>query len=110
MNKQIKKIILLGLMIIATSCTSQNRIINENKKEIKILEYSGQIILYGEKHGDERIIKKEFDIWNDYYNKGMRHLFLELPYYTAEFLNIWMHERDDKILNEIYSDWEGTAG
>jgi len=39
----------------------------------------------------------------------MRHLFVELPYYTAEFLNIWMKSDSDEILDELYNDWIGTA-
>ena len=39
----------------------------------------------------------------------MRHLFVEMPYYTAEFLNLWMKTEDDTILSEVYRDWEGTA-
>jgi len=53
---------------------------------------------------------KEFELWHEYYNnKNMRHLFVELPYYTAEFLNIWMKSDSDEILDELYNDWIGTA-
>ena len=46
----------------------------------------GQIYLYGESHGVERILNKELERWQGYYNDdGMRHLFVEYPYYTAEF-------------------------
>lgn len=71
---------------------------------------SGQIYLYGEVHGNEIIYEKELELWKSYYDKqGMRHLFVELPYYTAEFLNLWMTAEDDIILNELYLDWNGTA-
>ena len=40
---------------------------------------------------------------------GMRHLFLESPYYSCEFLNIWMQEEGDEILDAVYDDLEGTA-
>lgn len=71
---------------------------------------SGEIYLYGELHSNEEIIKKEFELWKDYYhNEGLRHLFLESPYYTAEYLNLWMQAEDDEILDEIYDDWEGSA-
>lgn len=71
---------------------------------------SGEIYLYGELHSNEEIIKKEFELWKDYYhNGGLRHLFLESPYYTAEYLNLWMQAADDEILDEIYDDWEGSA-
>jgi hypothetical protein len=39
----------------------------------------------------------------------MRHLFIELSYFTADFLNIWMHEENDDILEQLYKDWEGTS-
>lgn len=39
----------------------------------------------------------------------MRHLFVELSYYTAEFLNIWMQSDNDNILELVYNDWNGTA-
>ncbi len=71
---------------------------------------AGQIYLYGEMHGVQAIIEKEYELWNDYYhNDGLRHLFLESPYYTAEFLNLWMEAEDDEILDEVYADWEGSA-
>lgn len=69
----------------------------------------GQIYLYGEAHGVKTILDKEFELWREYYDKeNMRHLFIEYPYYTAEFLNIWMRADGDDILNEIYNDWAGT--
>ena len=69
----------------------------------------GQIYLYGEQHGVDKIINKEFELWFDYYhNKNMRHLFIESPYYTAEFLNLWMQADNDKILNAVYNDWKGS--
>lgn len=39
----------------------------------------------------------------------MRHLFVEKPYYTAEYLNLWMAAEDDTVLEALYADWEGTA-
>ena len=39
----------------------------------------------------------------------MRHLFIEMPYYTAEFLNIWMQSDSNDILDLVYSGWIGTA-
>ena len=72
---------------------------------------AGQIYLYGEQHGREAILEKEFELWYDYYhNDGMRHLFIEYAYYTAEFMNIWMQSDSDDILNTIYDEWTGTAG
>ena len=73
-------------------------------------ETDGQIYLYGEQHGEQAIYEKEFELWDEYYRKdGLRHLFVELPYYTAEFLNLWMEAEDDMILEEVYADWEGSS-
>jgi hypothetical protein len=70
---------------------------------------SGQIFLCGEQHGVEKIYNKEFELWYErYHNENMRHLFVEHPYYTAEFLNIWMQSDSDDILEEIIKDWDGT--
>ncbi len=69
----------------------------------------GKIYLYGEIHGVEDILNKEFELWRDYYhNNNMRHLFVELPYYTTEYLNIWMKSDNDGILDALYEDWKGT--
>lgn len=68
------------------------------------------IFLYGETHAKEKILEKEFELWSSYYKKeGMRHLFVELPYYTAQYMNLWMQSDDDDILEQLYQDWEGTA-
>lgn len=72
--------------------------------------YPGQIFLYGEEHSSESILEKEFELWSTYYHDdGMRDLFVELPYYTAEYMNLWMSQEDDDILDSLYQDWEGTA-
>lgn len=71
---------------------------------------TGQLFLYGEEHADKGILEREFELWSAYYHKdGMRDLFVELPYYSAEFLNLWMRSDNDDILNQLYQDWEGTA-
>lgn len=73
---------------------------------------SGQIYLLGEQHGVDAIFAEELQQWQTLYDEqGLRHLFVELPYYTAEFLNLWMQTPadDDEILEEIYADWQGTA-
>ncbi len=68
----------------------------------------GQIFLYGEEHSDPVFLNKELEIWGEFYAEGNRDLFIEMPYYTAELLNIWMHEDSDRILEGIYWDWKGT--
>ena len=69
---------------------------------------SGNIYLYGEAHADEDILDYEFETWKEYYDSGMRDLFIEDPYYTAQFMNLWMKASDDTIFDEIYADWEGS--
>ena len=71
--------------------------------------YTGTIYLYGEQHGVKKITDKELALWRAYYSKGLRHLFLELPSYTAEYLNMWLREKDNTILEEVFNDWKGTA-
>lgn len=72
-------------------------------------DYTGHIYLYGEQHGSKKITDKELELWRVYYDKGLRHLFLELPSYTAEYLTLWLKEKDDFILEEVFKDWTGTA-
>lgn len=68
-----------------------------------------KIYLYGESHGIKKILEKEFELWHKHYHtQGMRHLFLELPYYTAQFLNLWMKSDNNDILNQLYDDMAGT--
>lgn len=69
---------------------------------------TGQIYLYGELHAEPAILNYELERWEEYYSDGMRHLFIEMPYYTGEFLNLWMQAEDDTILEEIYEDWTGS--
>lgn len=71
----------------------------------------GHIYLYGEVHAEPKVIEKELELWRDYYHeKGMRHLFIEYAYYHAEFLNLWMRSDSDEILDEMWEEFEGTAG
>ncbi len=73
-------------------------------------EYMGHIYLYGEEHSVKRILDHEFEIWKGFYeNQGMRHLFIEMPYYTAEYFNLWMKASDDEIIMTIYDEFRGTA-
>ena len=73
--------------------------------------YSGQIYLYGEGHAVPSILDKEFELWNQYYNEnGMRYLFVEFPFYCSEFLNLWMQEDNDDILDEMWEEIAGTLG
>ena len=95
--------IVLGLVACSSDITSSDT--GRSSKNS-----TGQIYLYGELHGDEKILEKEFELWSKYYHEeNMRHLFVELSYYTAEFLNIWMQSDSDDVLDELFKDWKGTA-
>lgn len=70
----------------------------------------GEIYLYGEEHSKQSILDKELSIWGEYYEKGMRDLFVEFPYTDAQFLNLWMQADDDELLDLQFKDWGGTEG
>lgn len=67
-----------------------------------------KIRLYGEAHGSELYYGIEFHQWQAYYDQGYRNLFLEIPYYSAAFLNLWMQADQDEILNQLYAELRGT--
>ncbi len=69
---------------------------------------AGQIYLYGEIHGIAAIEEYEAERWKECYDRGMRHLFVELSHYTAQWLNLWMDAEDDEILEQLHQDWEST--
>lgn len=67
---------------------------------------SGQIYLYGEYHSDPAILSEEFELWNNYYHeKGMRYLFVEYPFFTSEFLNLWMKSDNDELLDWLWNEF-----
>lgn len=91
----------------APSETTQS--VRESVYDPATLINSGQVYLYGEKHGDESTLELELQIWQDHYhNDGMRHLFVEYGYFTSAYLNLWMSAEDDTILDQLFLDWEGT--
>lgn len=69
----------------------------------------GDIWLYGEQHYNQDIWDEELRLWKEAYDRGVRHMFIEFPYYTAEDLNRWMAAKNDFILkrtlNEIFWDF-----
>jgi len=97
----------LTTLLFLLSCSGRT----EPQTEAPAVPAPGRIYLYGEMHGVGKILDREFVLWQNYYEKeGMRHLFVELPFYTAEFLNLWMHAPDDEILDSLWEDTRGTAG
>lgn len=71
-------------------------------------ENQGRIYLYGEVHANKKIYSRELQLWKAHYEQGMRHLFIEMPYYTGELLNDWMKSGDDTLFQRVYDDWEGA--
>ena len=103
MKKAIIFLIIVVNLAVLAACGNSDSI------TVSDMPSTGQIYLYGEQHGVEKIMDKQLEIWHEYYHsENMRHLFVELPYYTAEFLNIWMKSDSDDILDELYNEWSGT--
>lgn len=99
-------IISIVTILMLSACSTA---IEGERNTISPPQETGKIYLYGEYHGVKKILEKEFELWYHYYhNEGMRHLFVEYAYYTAEFLNIWMQSDNNDILDDIYDDWEHT--
>lgn len=67
------------------------------------------ITLYGEAHGVEEYYDIELSEWEKNYQLGMRNLFIEMPYYTGQFLNMYLESENDEILYQLYDDLEGTS-
>ena len=71
---------------------------------------TGRIFMYGEVHGVEAILAHTLDIWGEFYHEyGMRHMFLEAPFFTGYWLNLWMQAEDDTILYMLFEGWRGSA-
>lgn len=106
--KKIKIVLIIVLSImILTACLNSNL---PDDTIMPLEKSSGQIYLYGEHHGVEKILEKELELWGEYYNKeNMRHLFIEYPYYTAELMNLWLKSDNDDLFEKIYMDWKGTS-
>ena len=105
-EKRLFKLIVTSMVLALVICF--NSLVFANA-EVPLKQPTGKIYLYGEYHGNEKILNKEFELWSKYYHEdNMRHLFIEMPCYTAEFLNLWMKADNDDILNEIYESWAGT--
>lgn len=67
-----------------------------------------KILLYGEQHGTKEQYDVELALWRDHYADGCRALFVELAYYSAAFLNIWMQEDTDTTLDIWFAEIRGT--
>ena len=72
------------------------------------MDESRTICLYGEAHGYKRCYDAEAAQWRRFYNEGCRALFVELPYYSAAFLNVWMQADTDELLYQWFTEIDGT--
>ena len=83
---------------------------NEQPEPAYTQPSTGRIFLFGELHGNQNTMLRQIEIWGEFYhNYGMRHLFIETGYATAQFLNMWMQADDDVILHQLFDNWRGTA-
>lgn len=67
-----------------------------------------KIMLYGESHGAKEYYDAEIELWQGFYKDGLRDFFIELPYYSAEFLNVWMKEAGNALLDTWFEEINGT--
>ena len=101
LRKILKQSLIFVILIVISAC--QN-----NSAET---EKPANIYLYGEEHGSKEDTEKEFALWKEYYDKeGMRNLFLEVPNFVAGYLNRWMDEDDDQILEILRDQYKYAQG
>ena len=75
---------------------------NMSEIEVETVNEIGKIFIYGETHGRQPILDKEFELWKAYYTeKHMRHLFVELSYPKAQLLNLWMSGDESVSLDDL---------
>ena len=109
MNTKRRLSFAIAIMLLFTLAACSNRH-TDHTPEITAEPSDGEIYLYGETHGVETILNQELELWQTFYHEdGLRHLFVELPYYTAEFLNLYLQAGGEEILDAVYADWDGTA-
>lgn len=91
------------LCIFTTVCTSCRSVPPQARQS------DSRIYLYGETHGQPHILQQELALWQQYYHEqGFRHLFIEVSYFMAQYLNLWMQSDSDDYLYYIYDCIDGT--
>ncbi len=105
-------IAVLLILVSFTACQTQGETVANldlsSNQTPEVQHSSGDIYLYGEAHGVKVIYDEELKAWKAHYEEGMRDLLIEMPSYTAAYLNEWMKADDDTILDTLYEDWVGT--
>ena len=69
-----------------------------------------RIFLFGEVHSRPIQQEKELENWGKLYEQGLRHLFIESGYPSAQLKNRWMKSDSDDYFNLIFENTSGTAG
>ncbi len=106
MKEKIKSIIAFTVLAVTVAISF---VLNALDKSTDVYpDEDTTIRLYGEAHGSKIYYDIEFELWKECYDKGFRNLFVELPYYSAEFLNIWMQEDSDELLDTFYDEISDT--
>lgn len=90
------------LLALATACL----LLAAGRRAEARLGTSGQLFLYGGYYDGPEAFQAELETWSRLYHRsGVRHLFVEHTFGTAEYLNQWMKAEDDDILDRLYQDW-----
>lgn len=102
----IKTVIAFGL-VLAAALTGL--ILDRTEQSADVLPNENtRIYLYGEAHGYKKCYDAELEEWRSFYDEGCRDLFVELPYYSAELLNVWMRSDSDELLDRWFEEIKGT--
>ena len=107
MKEAVKTIIVFSILAIAVAAGLVLTMLD--KPDDVYPTENTMIMLYGERHGEKVYYDAEFELWKGCYDEGCRNLFVELPYYSAEFLNIWMKENSDSTFDKWFAEIAGTA-
>lgn len=99
-----KLFVILAILTIAVTSGC-----SETKKQQADQKEDPQIFLYGEGHNEQDIQRKELKIWKRHYDSGMRDLFLELSYFDAKMLNLWMKSDSDEMIDRLRQGWQGSS-
>ncbi|HNX58721.1 MAG TPA: hypothetical protein PKK43_06460, partial [Spirochaetota bacterium] len=87
MIKGVKFISLFLILFTFASCNNDSDTVVDFDQFYSALpkyNFNGHISLYGEAHAVQAILDKERSLWSEAYTSGARHLFIEMPFYTAE--------------------------
>lgn len=105
-NNIIKSILAFGIVLILVVV---GIVLDALDQSTDVLPNENTVInLYGETHGYERCYEIELEEWGKYYSDGCRNLFVELPYYSAELLNVWMHADSDDLIDVWFDEIQQT--